>query len=200
MASKKNLFMALMDCHMWVRVYIEAVPISHHSDKYSVMSKTTMTPAQYTTLSNRHHTGRVFDSDPFMWGACFHCGHAQWVIQQIRWTVSWKANHLDSTHTHLCDSKNILVQNKNFNFNSKHCDSKHFKMKSFKGENFRKFRGFVALRKKFSPWNWGAWHLLAATPANNPRNSYFCQIAFSLESFPLYGNQMSACWNLFTQN
>ena len=46
--------------------------------------------------------------------------------------------------------------------------------------------------RKFSPLNWGAWSLLAATPVSNPqkfslRKSYFRQIAkvFSLESFPL---------------
>ena len=37
---------------------------------------------------------------------------------------------------------------------------------TFEGENFHKFRGFVAIHE--SPL--GAWHLLAATPANNPES------------------------------
>ena len=57
---------------------------------------------------------------------------------------------------------------------------------------------FCSYSRKLSPQNWGAWHLLAATPVSNLwkfslQNCYFRQIAkvFSLESFPLYGSFMN---------
>ena len=47
------------------------------------------------------------------------------------------------------------------------------------GENFREFRGFVAIHK-FSPQNLGVWHTLACESKQSAK-------VFSLKSFPLYG-------------
>ena len=60
-------------------------------------------------------------------------------------------------------------------------------------ENFREFRGFVAIHESFLHDIWGVASFGAGKASNpqkfSPRKSYFHQFAkvFSLESFPLYG-------------
>ena len=65
---------------------------------------------------------------------------------------------------------------------------------NFQGRKLSWILRFCSYWQKFSPQNFGVWHLLAATPVHKSslRKSYFHQIAkvFSLESFLLYGTQL----------
>ena len=74
----------------------------------------------------------------------------------------------------------------------------HFSDCAFEGENFRKFRGFVAIREsfptKFRAWRPLAWQKQAICESFLRENHIFHQFAkvFSLESFPLYGSIFTA--------